>query len=306
MIRPFLLLATFLLAGQSLLAAPLRVLVTLPPQQWFVEQLAPPGTVVQSLLQPGDDPHTFQIRPRQLRDAAAATVWFQIGIPLEQAIAERLGELPNLQMVNVAAHLTAPHGHDNHEHGQDHGDHDQDDGEHKHHEHEHVHAHDDPHVWLSCANARAMLSAYADALPKVPAERLDAAKQVVNGLKERLTAQLAPYRGRSFLVFHPAWTHFAAEFDLHQISVERDGHAPRPRQLRAVLDQARDVGLRDVVAQPQVDSRLAAVIAGTLGGEVVILDPLAADWPAMMQATADALAATFAEAAAPPPSPGTD
>ncbi len=93
----------------------------------------------------------------------------------------------------------------------------------------------------------------------------------------RLRNELLPYKGKTFYVFHPAFGYFAAAFGLKQRAVEAGGRSPSPRQLAALIEQARKEKVRIIFVQPQFDQKGAEAIARAIDGTVINLDPLAYD-----------------------------
>ena len=55
-------------------------------------------------------------------------------------------------------------------------------------------------------------------------------------------------------MFHPAFGYFADAYGLKQKSVETEGKAPTPRQLRRWCKQARAEGVKVIFLQPQFES----------------------------------------------------
>ena len=96
-------------------------------------------------------------------------------------------------------------------------------------------------------------------------------------LDARLRRELAPYRGQTFYVFHPAFGYFADAYGLVQKSVESEGKPPTPRRLRALVKQARTEGVKVIFFQPQFDVRAAGVIAEAIEGAAAPIDSLAPD-----------------------------
>ena len=125
-------------------------------------------------------------------------------------------------------------------------------------------------------------------------ERCRILKERLTLLDEQVRDILAPYRGRIFIVFHPAFGHFAAAYGLVQVPVEAGGHEPGPRHLAEVIEKARASGARSVVVQPQFSRKSAATVAAAINAEVVVLDPLAADYGTNLLHLAHTLAEGFA------------
>ncbi len=93
--------------------------------------------------------------------------------------------------------------------------------------------------------------------------------------------------GLQFMVFHPAWGYFARAYGLEQVPVEIEGKSPKPAQLKALIQHARNSGIKIVFVQPQFSSKSAELVAREIGGEVAFADPLARDWTANLRAVAE-------------------
>jgi zinc transport system substrate-binding protein len=143
----------------------------------------------------------------------------------------------------------------------------------------------DPHIWLSpplvMIQARAILSA----LQKVdPVHRSDYEANYKAFISEisKLDAELrnifSDKHGLQFMVFHPAWGYFAETYGLKQIPVEIEGKNPKPAQLKELIEYANQNDINVIFVQPQFSAKSAEVIAGGIGGQVVLADPLAEEW----------------------------
>ena len=125
-------------------------------------------------------------------------------------------------------------------------------------------------------------------------ERCDSLKEHLAQIDGQIRDILAPYRGRTFFVFHPAFGNFAAAYGLVQVSVEAGGHEPGPRHLADVIERARALGVRSVIVQPQFSRKSAETVAAAIDADIVGLDPLAADYEASLLTLARTLADLFA------------
>ena len=97
-------------------------------------------------------------------------------------------------------------------------------------------------------------------------------------LNEEIRAQLSPFAGRAFLVFHASWGYFADAYGLRQIPIEAEGKEPGPRTLASIIDVAKTLGIKVVFVQAQFSRANAEMIAREIGGRVVAVDPLAEDY----------------------------
>ena len=260
------------LPARSCATEPLQVTVSILPQVWFVEQIGGDMVEVAVLVGPGHSPATYEPTPRQMAQLEQADFFLAAGVPFEKGLVPRVRALPHAPVI-AGPEAT---GHDHH--------------------------HDiDPHTWLDPQQAMALadtvgLTLQAMSPPEADAiaERCAALKAGLADLEEQVKLILAPYQGRTFIVFHPAFGHFATAFDLVQIAVEADGHEPGPRHLAEVIEMARASGARSVITQPQFSRKSVTTVADAIGAEVVVLDPLAADYPANLLDMARTLAARFA------------
>jgi zinc transport system substrate-binding protein len=120
-------------------------------------------------------------------------------------------------------------------------------------------------------------------------------EQRLDELDETIRRTLAPVRGRSFLVFHPAWGYLADEYGLKQVAIEIEGKAPADHELTALQQFARDEQVNVVFVQPQISGQAADAVAAAIGGRLEVLDPLAADVAANLRRVAGALAEGLGE-----------
>ena len=100
----------------------------------------------------------------------------------------------------------------------------------------------------------------------------------LDALDREIRRLLTGLSGRRFMVFHPAWGYFADTYGLVQVPVERGGKEPGARTLAALIEQARRDDVRVIFVKPQFGERSAARLAEAIGGRVVSVDPLAADY----------------------------
>lgn len=269
---------TLPLLGQA--SSPLTVAVSIPPQKYFVDTIGGDHVQVDVLVPPTAEPETYEPTPRQLMGLAKASMYFGIGIPIEQSwISRFLSVNPGLtivdtargiQRVSMADHVGAP----THESGLD------------------------PHIWLSPVLVRIQAMNIRDALIRIdPAHAQDYRQgyerlalkinQVDTDILKALTgANLAQ---SAFIVFHPAFGYFADAYGLTQIPIEAEGKEAGPRQMNDVINYARAHGIKVVFVEPQFAQKAARTIATEIGGQVVPIDPLDADWPRGMEAIAQAL-----------------
>ncbi|HET6469431.1 MAG TPA: zinc ABC transporter substrate-binding protein [Geminicoccaceae bacterium] len=240
------------------------------------------------LVAGGASPHTYQMRPSDAQALARADLVFWVGEGLETFLARPLATLGArartidlmaadgvLLLPTRAGGGWEPHGHaeDDHE-GEGNG------HEHRHAAAEHAHDHgsgeDDAHVWLSPANARAILRAMAAALAEADptnAPRYEAnlagVTERVHALERELRAQLAPVRSKPYIVFHDAYQYLEHAFGLNAVGsiTSTPDRPPSAARIAALRDKLARDGAVCVFGEPQVRSALVAtLVEGTRAG----------------------------------------
>ena len=102
--------------------------------------------------------------------------------------------------------------------------------------------------------------------------------QELDRIDRQTQLALAPKQEKTFLIYHPALTYFAADYGLKQISIEEDGKEPSPEHLKEIIDLAIEKDIRLILIQSQFDKSNAQSIARQINGKVISIDPLAENW----------------------------
>ncbi|MHB8791604.1 MAG: metal ABC transporter solute-binding protein, Zn/Mn family [Desulfobulbaceae bacterium] len=277
----FCLLCTPLAAGTAAPTSPLRIFVSILPAEYLAERVGGDRVLVETLVQPGHNPHTYVPTPRQMARLAGARLYFRIGIPFETPLIAKLRRsVPGLNIVDLQEgidllQLEEP------------------DEEH------HDHADDlDPHSWLDPNLAlKQAQQIHATLLIIDPGGReeydrnLAALADDLRELDQTLRTILAPYAGQTIYVFHPAYGYFCRAYNLKQKAINVLGKETGARHLARLIEEAKKDGVRVIFVQPQFSEKTAATIARSIGGSVVALDPLSRDYLANMKAMALQIAA---------------
>jgi len=261
---------------------PLTVAVSIPPQAWLVEQLAP-GAEVITVLSPGQSPHSYSPTDAQITAVMDADLYLRIGVPFERGQWMRaIASSGRVKVVDQGQNVPRRH-------MGAHGDHD--------HDHGHHHHSDDPHIWTSPDRLAIQATNVRDALAAADPDRASdfherCAKllQTLDELDRELRSTLEPVKGKAFFVFHPSWGYFAEAYGLKQVPIEIEGKEPSDSELTALIERARAENIDVIFVQPQVTGKAAKAIADAVGAEVATLDPLAKNVPANLRSVARAVA----------------
>ena len=248
------------------------IFVSILPQKYFVDQVSQGLVDVEVMVGPGQNPTTYEPTPGTISRLSRADMYMAIGVPFEQAWLRRIQQnYPNLEVVHCCEEIIdlsiASH---------DHGD-------------SHHHAIEDPHVWTSPKNVIAITRLIEKHLVQLdPANSEEYASaatafiQRLSALDQEITAMTRDLSKRKMIVTHPAWSFYAADYGLLQLSIERKGKDIQAASLRNLIEEARREQIKAVFTQPQFNDKAARVIAMELGGIIYSLDPLAYDYIANM------------------------
>jgi len=269
------------------------VFVCVAPQAYLAERIAGGRVEVDVLVKPGQSPHTYEPTPRQLVRLSKARAFLRIHMPFEEALIPKLAQNKHLRIVDtcegIALIPTAEH-HDEHKARQD------------------AAQQLDPHVWMSPRLAKILARNICDALVQIdPAHQAEFQANLeklcadLDAVDAEIAAALAPLKGRTFYVFHPAFGYFARRYGLVQQAVQISGKSPGPKHIGELIDKARRDRVRVIFVQPQFSQRAARTIAEQIGGAVVPVDPLARDYIANLRDLARKIRRALSSATSPAP-----
>ena len=267
------LLGSSLCVSTGAAAEPMEVFAGIPPVAYLVERIGGEHLQVEVLMQPGQDPHTYEPSPKQIQSLGRAKLFFKVGMPFEERLLDKiLKAQENIKVVDTAANIKkilAVAG-DEHEGGTK--------------TEKHAAADYDPHVWLSPPNLKIQAANIAAALAaadaaQAPAYRANLRKldAELDALHEKIAKRMKPFAGRAIYVFHPAFGYFADCYGLKQEAVQVGGKQPSPKQLRQLIHRAQAAKVKAIFVQPQFDPHAAETIAQAIGGKVVPLNDMSKD-----------------------------
>jgi len=267
----------------------LDVMVSIVPQRYFVARIGGDHVTVNVMVEPGASPATYEPKPEQMKALSGAVAYFSIGVPFENAWLDKIAAAnEGMMMVDTIANVermsmaTHPH----------HAGEDE-----KEEEHDHAEAPPDPHVWLSPRLVKVQSQAIYEALVELnPVHEaayranLEAFVADIDALEADIRETLSGLESKKFMVFHPSWGYFARDFGLEQIPIEVGGQEPSAWELARLIEQARAENIRVIFAQPEFSTENAETIAQEIGGEVLLISPLAPDWLENMRMVAQTFA----------------
>jgi len=283
----------------------LTVLVTILPQACFVGKVGGALVNVEVLVGAGQDPHTYEVTPKQMARFGRARVYFKVGLPLEARVLGRKDLLAgDMEVVDTRQGVpllqagAAGDPRDRGNPGDPHGGGGGPEGPGA------ARAgNDDPHIWLDPKRVKIQAGTICEALIRAAPGHADAFRanleaflRELEELDRRIANRLSPNRGAKMYVFHPAFGYFCDSYGLRQVAVEAEGKEPSARELAGLIDRARKDKVKALFVEPQFATADAETIAGAIGAELVLVDPLPGDYARELDRLADRLADSLAGA----------
>lgn len=251
----------------------LNVIVSVPPQIYFVKKIAKDFVNVTAMVPDGRSPETYEPLPSQIKLIKNATLYLGIGMEFEKAWKDRfMGANPDLKFIDLSDGLSLR------KFASD-----------KHHANSissHHHSVFDPHIWLSIHLTKQEAEKIAQILGQIDPSRtaiyqenLKILLAEINELDSKIKAIFnRPNAQKSFVVYHPAFGYLADEYNLEEIALERNGKLPKTKQMIALRKAIRNKNIRVVYIQPEFSKKRILALANELNLEIKELDPLARDW----------------------------
>ncbi len=252
-----------------------KVVTTFLPITLFTRAVAGDCAEVTALIPAASGPHDFQARPGDVAAIRNAKVLVKNGLGMESFLDKLVkgAENPALQVIDSSRGVATLENQD--EPG---GDHD--------HDHDHDHGHDhgpiNPHIWLDPVRAVQQVDNIRDGLIAAdPAcaegYRRNAAafSGELRQLNTEFETQLAPFRGKTFVVVHDFAPYFAERYGLKAESmVDVPEQNPSPADLARVAETVKRSQLQALLSEPQQGNRSFNALAGDLGIRISVFDPL--------------------------------
>lgn len=247
------------------------ITVSIEPQRYFVEQIAGDKIDVKTLVPQGAKPETYDMTPAQLVQLSKSQAYFMMGfIGFERSwVSKYSDEHPHTNIINmsegikpiVTDHDTCGDGIETF-----------------------ANEFIEPHTWMSVKNAKLIYKNVLQGLILVDQEnkdyytnRYDSIMEDLNRFDKSIAVELQK-ADTAFMIYHPALTYFARDYNLTQISIENEGKEPSPKELSNIIKDSKKMGISIIFIQPEFDPRNAKTIAEETDSKLVTFNPLSYNW----------------------------
>ena len=259
---------------------PTRIVVSIPPIAWAVQELAPEGTEIRVLLQQGQSEHGASLSASDAAAIRKADLVFLVGWGLESSAERLVRDPPSWQRVVRMSGVVEGADLDLPEHDHEHGE----ECEHGCTGHHHHYA-TDPHAWLDPHAMAHWVRAVGDALG-ADAERIEELISICLEIDGEYASALADLPRRHIVTHHNAYGWIAQRYNLEVAAVIRPNELleTTPGELSAAVSAVRELGIGAAFIEPQFSDRAATRLRELTGVRLLPIDPLGSgDWPETMR-----------------------
>ena len=264
--------------------AQINVVVSIVPQKVFVNKIGGEKIQTTVMVENGASPHTYTLKPQQMKAIAHAKLYFLVGVEFEEVWIEKFKtQNKKMLIVDSAKGIEKEELHE----------HEQCKSLHHHHEDEL-----DPHIWVDPLNVKVIAQNIYEALVKVDKENenyykknLEKFLEEIDEVNQKIKTILKDTpKGTTFMVFHPAWGYFAKRYGLKQLAVEVEGKSPKMKALVKVIEKAKKEKVQAIFTQPEFSDKASNIISKQLNISVIKASTLAENWAENLQNLAKAIA----------------
>lgn len=250
----------------SIVEAKINVSVSVIPQAFFVKKIAGDLVNVNVMVDKGKSPESYEPTIKQLKDLSNASVYFDIGLPFENAWLDRFKAVnPNMKIISPLENnelktyiLDSKHNTSEESYS--------------------------PHIWLSFILSKDHAKVIADELSKLDPANANIYQENLKSFLAEIDATYSYYRNlfkdkkKAFLVYHPAFEYLANELGITEFAIEEDGKEARISHTKEILDLIKKYNITSIFIQPQFSRKSAEAIAKEANLTIKIADPLSYDW----------------------------
>ena len=237
------------------------IYVSIAPLKPIIEGIVGDDYTVEVLVPAGASPETFEPTPKQFIALNKAKLVFGTGLlDFEKSLLEKVHD--QSKVINLSNGIQTIAGSCSHTH-------------HGHHCHHGV----DPHIWCSPKALKIMAQNAYEAIKtnlsnKKYNKNYSAINEKITALDNDVQTMCSSASLPYFIIYHPALTYLARDYNLEQVAIEDQGKEPSAKRIAEIIDRGGRNGIKRVFYQSEFPRSCVAVIAEDIGAEAVEINPL--------------------------------
>ncbi|QNE77490.1 zinc ABC transporter substrate-binding protein [Streptomyces finlayi] len=258
----------------------LNVVTSFYPMQFLAEEIGGDHVSVETLTEPGVEPHDLELTPRQIGGLGDADyILYLKGI--QPAVDDAVTQAGVKNTVDAAT-LTALEKHGSEAGGDEHG-HEEEHAEEGHEDEHEGEAGADPHIWLDPVKYAEVAKGVGKSLEKADpdnaadyAKNADALVKKLGALNTAFETGLRSTTTKTFITTHSAFGYLAERYGLTQEGIAGiDPEAePSPARIKEIHTVAKENKATTVFFETLASDKTAKTVAEDTGLKTDVLDPL--------------------------------
>lgn len=250
----------------------IKIFTTIYPLQFIVEEIAGDTMVAETVYPPGVDEHTYEPTSKDITDIADGEAFIYIGAGLEAFASTAAGALENqdVELIEIGKHeeLFISSGETD---------------DHEDESHQHDHGDLDPHIWLDPLRMIDIAEIVTDELIEINPdgkvlyeENLAALKDEFTKLDSEFQQVISSKTNKKVLVTHAAFGYWEERYGLEQIAIHgiSTENEPSQKSLIEIIETANEYGIKHVIYEQNVTTRVSEIIQDEIGAESLIIHNL--------------------------------
>jgi len=240
-----------------------NIYVSISPYHGLIKKIVGDSINVNLLISPNQSPHHYEPTLKQIHSISNSTVWFCIGETFEKRLKELLEiKTKSLDIIDINQDMDLLYLDE------------KKDIEKK-----------DIHLWMSPKRIKPQL----EKITKILIEKFPENQNLYNNnlqkllkklseLDKNLQISLQSSKDQTILISHPSLSYFCEDYNLKQLTTEKNGHQPNGKYLTEVLKKVKENDVKTALVQPQHDNQAVQLIAKEAKISLQLIDPFNPDY----------------------------
>ena len=237
-----------------------QIIVSIEPLQYIVKSIVGDDFTIEVLVPTNSSPETYEPTPHQRIAIDKAQMIFSTGlIAFELRVIEKIAHAERITSLSDGIELI--------------------EGVCTHCNHNHTH-HADPHIWTSPNELRTMARNARNAIMHhyPDSAKYDIAYQKLDTELEQLSVwcseKIKSAATQAFVIYHPALTYYARNYNIEQIAIENQGKEPSAKRMAEIIELSRKRNIQYLLYQTEFPRSTVEVIAQDMNIEPIEINPL--------------------------------
>jgi len=232
----------------------ITIFVSIPPQKFIVKKIADNLANIKVLLKPNSSPENFDPDIKTIKSLIISDLYLAIGyLPFENSLIPKIRENMQSKLIIISKNINLLKYSENF----------------------------DPHVWLSLKACKVLARNTFISISKlIPEKKVILKKNYkkflieIEKYEKKIKSILDKLKNKKFLIFHPALSYFAKDYQLQQIPIACEGKSPTIHTIKSTLEQSKKYKLNVIFIQQQFSPEIIYTLTEDYNLKIEQFNPL--------------------------------